>query len=84
MPDLRTQKPLLLISTVGIDGPYCKEGNEVSSKVGAQVIIRGLLGMPVNLDALPPAQYEYDPEMDTITEAAVVPTAEHVAIEVDA
>lgn len=74
---------ILLIRTKGIDGPYCKEGNEVSSKVGAQVIIRGLLGMPVNIDALPAIQHTYDPEMDTIAHAVVVPNAENVLIEHD-
>jgi len=66
---------------VGIDSPFCKEGNEVSSKTGAQVILRGILNMPIDLDAIPATGFPYDPEMDTIAEASRVPQAGNVVVE---
>jgi hypothetical protein len=67
----------------GIDSLFCKEGNEVSSKVGAQIILRGILGMPINLNGIPATRSMYDPEMDTIAEAFRVPSAENITIEDD-
>jgi len=40
--------------------------------------------MPINLSAIAPTGFAYDPEMDTIAEAARVPSAENVVIEDDA
>ncbi|KAF8580679.1 P-loop containing nucleoside triphosphate hydrolase protein [Ramaria rubella] len=62
-----------------IDSPACKEGNEVSSKLGAQVVLRGILGMATNLDAIP----DVDPESvpGTIVEAESVRTIDGVEVE---
>lgn len=37
----------------GIRSAYCKEGNVVSSKLGAQIVIRGILGLPIDMDSIP-------------------------------
>jgi DEAD/DEAH box helicase domain-containing protein len=36
-----------------IYGAACKEANEVHSKLGAQIILRGLTGLAVNVDNVP-------------------------------
>lgn len=36
-----------------IRSAYCKEGNVVSSKLGAQIVIRGILGLPIDMDSIP-------------------------------
>jgi DEAD/DEAH box helicase domain-containing protein len=55
----------------------------VSSKLGAQIIIRGILGLPIDVDAIPDPDSECDgiqlPE--TIVEADPVRTAEGVELE---
>ncbi|TDL27249.1 DEAD/H helicase [Rickenella mellea] len=58
----------------------CKEGNLVMSKIGAQIIIRGILGLPINIDAIP------DPESpvetpQTIIEADNVRAVDGVEVE---
>jgi DEAD/DEAH box helicase domain-containing protein len=53
----------------------------VSSKLGAQVILRGLLDLPIDLDAISDPIEEYDPEMDTIVEASEVPGMAGIEIE---
>jgi DEAD/DEAH box helicase domain-containing protein len=40
-------------TTTGVQNAACKEGNLVCSKIGAHIILRGLLGMEVDADAIP-------------------------------
>lgn len=47
------------------------------------MILRGLLGMPIDLSAIPPTEFAYDPEMDTIAEAARVRSAGNIVVEDD-
>jgi DEAD/DEAH box helicase domain-containing protein len=54
----------------------------VSSKIGALVILRGVLSLPIDLNGLPDSEIPYDPDMDTIVEAPEVPTIGEVALEV--
>ena len=65
----------------GIQSPYCKEGNVVSSKLGAQIIIRGLLGLPIDLDSIPDPDVQAEIYPDTIVEAEHVRTMPDVEVE---
>ena len=39
--------------SLGILSPRCRENNEVSSKTGALIILRGLLNLAVDADSVP-------------------------------
>lgn len=64
----------------GIDSPACRESNEVSSKLGAQVILRGVLGLTIDLDAIPDIDPDSIPE--TVVEAESVQEIDGVEVEV--
>ncbi|KAI0736617.1 P-loop containing nucleoside triphosphate hydrolase protein [Fomitopsis betulina] len=51
-----------------IDSPYCKEGNLVASKTGALVVLKAILGRPIDVDLIPE-----DPEMIAASQDTVVP-----------
>ncbi|KAH9901228.1 DEAD/H helicase [Cubamyces lactineus] len=64
-----------------VDSPSCKEGNVVASKAGALVVLKALLGRPIDVDLL---QHEPTDEVgifDTVVEATSVRTAEGVEVE---
>jgi len=67
--------------TACIDSPSCKEGNLVSSKNGALIVLKAILGRPIDTDLLP----DYSPELprtfNTVVEAPEVRTAEGVEVE---
>jgi DEAD/DEAH box helicase domain-containing protein len=65
---------------LGVDSPACKDGNDVSSKTGAQVILRGVLGLAIDLRAIPDVDPDSIPE--TVVEAEAVWGAEGVRVEV--
>jgi hypothetical protein len=69
-----------ILQTLGVDSPTCKERNEVSSKLGAQVVLRGILGYSINLDAIPDMDPDSVPE--TVIEAESVRAVDGVEIEV--
>ncbi|KLO10412.1 DEAD/H helicase [Schizopora paradoxa] len=58
---------------------YCKENNEVASKLGAQVLLRGVLGLPIDADAIP--EQEDGSFTVTIVEAQTVRAVEGVEVE---
>lgn len=66
---------------IGIDSPSCKEGNLVSSKTGALIVLKAILGRPIDVDLIP----EYPPANnslhDTIIEAIAVRAAEGIEVE---
>jgi DEAD/DEAH box helicase domain-containing protein len=66
--------------SIGVDSPACREGNEVSSKLGAQIIFRGLLGLTIDLDAMPDIDPGSAPE--TVIEAESVQAIDGVEVEV--
>ncbi len=37
----------------GVHSATCKESNVVSSKLGARLVLRGLLNIPMEIDAIP-------------------------------
>lgn len=68
---------------IGVDSPACKEGNVVSSKTGALIVLKALLGRPIDVDLLQhePENTAYTPVHDTVVEAASVRAAEGVEVE---
>ena len=70
-----------LMRMVGIRSAYCKEGNVVSSKLGAQIVIRGILGLPIDMDSIPdPPESLVDPPQ-SIIEARPIDAVEGVEVE---
>ncbi|KAI1431583.1 hypothetical protein GGR50DRAFT_58686 [Xylaria sp. CBS 124048] len=54
---------------------FCKEGNEVMSKAGSSVILKSLLNMEIDVDALPMGPDEMSPVgVETVVVAKPVPT----------
>ena len=68
-------------ATIGVVSPSCKEGNLVSSKAGALVIIKALLGQPIDIDLLDRQSGQSQPLHDTVVEAITVRVAEGVEVE---
>ncbi|CCM03863.1 uncharacterized protein FIBRA_06013 [Fibroporia radiculosa] len=63
-----------------IDSPLCKEGNEVSSKAGALIVLKAILGRPMDAELIP--EYPLDLNTyDTVVEAPPVRTADGVQVE---
>ncbi|KAH9946253.1 P-loop containing nucleoside triphosphate hydrolase protein [Epithele typhae] len=63
-----------------VDSPSCKEGNAVSSKAGALIVLKALLNRPIDVDLLAHAADSND-AYETVVEAIQVRTAEGVAVE---
>lgn len=66
----------------GVHSPLCKEGNKVSSKLGAQLILRGILGLEIDVDSIPMQDVEQD--WSTVVEATSVRLVGNVPVETDA
>ena len=71
----------LLKNIVGVLTPYCKENNKVASKLGAQIILRSILGLPIDVDAIPSTEDSQPHAQNTIVEADPVRVVEGVEIE---
>lgn len=65
-----------------MQSPSCKEGNEVSSKLGAQVILRGILGLEIEPENIV-LQFEGHRGFDTVIEASTVRAIDGVQVETD-
>jgi len=63
-----------------IQSGFCKEGNQVSSKLGAQLVLRSILGFKIDADTIP-AQDRVD-GFQTITEATYVRPVDGMQVEV--
>ncbi|EGO21629.1 hypothetical protein SERLADRAFT_451651 [Serpula lacrymans var. lacrymans S7.9] len=63
-----------------VHSPSCREGNEVSSKLGAQLILRTILNLEINEDSIPSQMDETDTP-DTIIEADYVRPVDGVQVE---
>ena len=68
----------LLNCFLGITSAFCKEQNLVSSKIGARIVIRGILGLPIDVEAIPEGDSN---GIDTIVEARPVRVVDGVEIE---
>jgi len=64
---------------VGIHSPACRENNEVCSKLGASLIIKSLLGHPIDPQQVPEQNAMYG--LNTVAIAQSVPAVENLAVE---
>jgi len=62
----------------GVQSSTCKESNIVSSKLGARVVLRGLLNLPMEEDAIP---RDENGITDTVVNADPVGVAPGVVLE---
>ena len=65
----------------GVDSPTCKEGNLVSSKAGALIILKALLNLPIDVDLLHQEPGIVSDAFETVVEATSVRVAEGVEVE---
>jgi len=63
-----------------VQSPSCKEGNKVSSKIGALIVLRGILGIAIDADSIVP---QYDVGFETIVVASSVRAVEGIQVEAD-
>ena len=64
----------------GIHGMKCKEENKVSSKLGALLVLRGLLSLEINPESIP-QKVDEETGFDTIVEADYVRAVDGVEVE---
>ncbi|RPD79912.1 P-loop containing nucleoside triphosphate hydrolase protein [Lentinus tigrinus ALCF2SS1-7] len=64
-----------------VDSPSCKEGNLVSSKMGALIILKALLGLPIDVDLIRQQSDTVSDAFNTVVEATSVRVAEGVEVE---
>ncbi|KAI0374726.1 DEAD/H helicase [Pilatotrama ljubarskyi] len=67
--------------TACVDSPTCKEGNVVASKTGALIVLKALLGRPIDVDLLQQEPTETADVYDTVVEAMSVRAVEGVEVE---
>ncbi|KAI0807176.1 P-loop containing nucleoside triphosphate hydrolase protein [Fomes fomentarius] len=67
--------------TACISSPSCKEGNVVSSKVGALIILKALLNIPIDVDLLEQEPRAVSDVHETVVAATSVRVAEGVEVE---
>ncbi|KAF5358075.1 hypothetical protein D9756_001743 [Leucocoprinus leucothites] len=67
----------------GVQSTTCKEANQVSSKTGAGIIIKGILGLSINPDTIPYQEtgLQYNEVPDTIVDAETVFARDNVEVE---
>lgn len=68
------------MSFKGIHSTTCKQGNEVSNKLGCHLILRSILGMDIDPDSIPD-QDEMFEVYNTIVEAEQVRAVDGVEVE---
>ena len=74
------KRSLEILCFLGIQALNCKEANQVFSKAGAEIILKGILGEDMNYNFEDIQQTPYFGP-DTIVEAEPVKVAEGVQIE---
>ena len=60
----------------GVHG-VCRAGNQVCSKIGALIILKGILGLHIDVDQIPD---QFDSEPSTIVDPPVVKLAVDVEV----
>ena len=65
---------------LGIHSATCREENKVSSKVGALLILRGILDLEINVESIP-ERVDEKTGFDTIVEADYVRAVNGVEVE---
>lgn len=71
---------LILTPNPGVQSATCRESNQVSSKTGGGIIIRGILGLPIDPNTVPYQEQQIQVP-DTIVEAQTVYARENVELE---
>ena len=66
----------------GVQSGLCREGNQVSSKHGAHLILRSMLGFDIDPDSIPP-QNERIGAFQTVVEATYVRPIDGTEVEVE-
>ncbi len=69
----------VLLARTGIVSTRCKENNLVASKRGALIVLKALLGKPIDVDLLEPAEKALP--YDTVVPADTVRAVEGVEVE---
>ncbi|KAF8644124.1 hypothetical protein AX16_008653 [Volvariella volvacea WC 439] len=64
-----------------VQSTLCKEANQVSSKVGALIVLQSILGMEVHLDPARVTDGTTPSELETIVPADLVPEVEGITVE---
>ena len=64
---------------IGIVSPSCRENNLVASKRGALIVLKALLGRPIDIDLLEPVESTLP--HDTVVPAETVRAVEGVEVE---
>lgn len=72
-------RPDLKVS-LGVHSTKCREENQVSSKLGALLILRGLLNLEINPESIP-ERVDKETGSDTIVEAGYVRALDGVEVE---
>lgn len=68
--------------TPGVQSATCKEANQVSSKIGGSIIIKGILGLSINPDTIPYQIVQQQTQVpETIVEPQTVYARENVEVE---
>jgi hypothetical protein len=67
----------------GIQSGLCKEGNQVSSKLGAHLVLRSMLGFDIDPDNIP-QQYERISAFQTVVEATYIRPVDGTVVESEA
>lgn len=68
----------------GVEDSECREGNLVSSKLGAKLVLRTILDLPINEEEIPDRDFEMSSLAgETIVEATGVYQADGVEVEYD-
>lgn len=65
-----------------IHSAACRKGNEVSSKIGAVIILRSLLGLEIDENSIP-FQLDGRAKFETVVEAPAVKPKDGVQIQVE-
>ena len=60
-----------LTGGVGVQSMSCREGNQVASKIGARIVLRTVLGLEIDADAIQ-LQWEEGYDNETVVEAGKV------------
>jgi DEAD/DEAH box helicase domain-containing protein len=71
---------LTSLAHTGVQSPACKEGNLVSSKLGALLIFKDILGLEIDAGSIP---FQGNEAYSTVVEASSVRNAGEVQIELD-
>jgi len=74
-------KYVFLTNGKGTQSPLCRDANQISSKIGGQLILRSLIGLEIDPDSIP-VQNEGISRFQTIVEANYVRPLDGTQVEI--